>query len=60
VKRKELSNELELMLAKKYANFVPVLTGNVHVADYAYMKGIDFEVSRAGSGGWQVTRWIDK
>jgi peptide/nickel transport system substrate-binding protein len=59
-KRKELSHQFEMKLAEKYANLVPMLTGNIHVGHYAYMKGIDHEVSRSGFGGWQIGRWMDR
>lgn len=59
-RRRALSQEFEIMLARKYSNLVPLLTGNIHVGHYSYMKGIDREVSRSGFGGWQINRWIDR
>ena len=58
--RAERSHELELMMAQKYANFVPMLTGNSHVGWYSYVKDLDFEDSRSGVGGWQVNMWFDQ
>ncbi len=57
--RAELSHGLELLMAEKYANFVPVLTGNSHGAWYAHVNDIDFEDSRSGVSGWQVNMWLD-
>ena len=57
--RAELSHGLELMMAEKYSNFVPVLTGNSHGAWSAKVHDIDFEDSRSGLGGWQVNMWME-
>jgi ABC-type transport system substrate-binding protein len=59
-KRAELSHQFELLLAKKYSPLVPMLSYNIHYSWYAYMKGIDEEISKSGQGGWQINRWIDK
>jgi ABC-type transport system substrate-binding protein len=58
-KRAKLSNEVEIMLAKKYSNFVPMLSTNQHTSTFAYMKGINLEGSRSGQGSWQIDRWKD-
>ena len=60
VKRKELSQKFELMLAQKYANFMPVLTPNAHTGIYSYIKGRDVEMSNTGLYGWQPNIWLDK
>lgn len=59
VERADLSHEFELMMAEKYSNFVPVLTGNQHGAWYAHVRDLDFEDSRSGQGGWQINMWLD-
>jgi peptide/nickel transport system substrate-binding protein len=59
-KRKDLSQKFELMLAQKYANFMPMLAPNSHTGIYSFLKGRDTEMSNTGLGGWQLGLWIDK
>ena len=57
--RKQLSQQFEIMLAQKYSNLMPMLTTNVHIGWYSYMKGINFDIPSR----WQLyqpDRWIDK
>lgn len=58
-KRAKLSNDAELMLARKYSPLIPMLSTNTHWSYYSYMKGINFEGSRSGQGSWQIDRWKD-
>jgi peptide/nickel transport system substrate-binding protein len=58
-KRKDLSNQVELLLAKKYSPLYPMLSTNIHASYYAYMKGVDLEQDPGGLGGWQLDRWKD-
>ncbi|HXH22566.1 MAG TPA: ABC transporter substrate-binding protein [Dehalococcoidia bacterium] len=58
--RAKLSNEVEIMLAKKYSPLIPMLSTNLHGSYFAYMKGINFEGSRSGQGSWQIDRWKDQ
>jgi len=58
--RAKLSNEVELMLAKKYSPLVPMLSTNLHGSYYAYLKGFDWEQTPGGLGGWQVGMWKDQ
>jgi len=58
-KRAKLSNDVELMLARKYSNLVPMLSTNIHASYYSYMKGVDLEIDPGGLGGWQLNRWKD-
>ena len=58
--RAKLSNEIELMLAKKYSPLVPMLSTNLHGSYYAYLKGFDWEQTPGGLGGWQVGMWKDQ
>jgi peptide/nickel transport system substrate-binding protein len=58
--RAKLSNDLEIMLAKKFSPLVPMLSTNIHTSYYTYMKGINFEGSRSGQGSWQIDRWKDQ
>jgi len=59
--RAKLSNQVELMLAKKYSPLVPMLSTNLHSSYYAYMKGLDFQQSQSGLlGGWQIGIWKDQ
>jgi peptide/nickel transport system substrate-binding protein len=64
--RAELSHRFERMMAEKYSNFVPIQAGNNHRARYAYVKGIDFELSRSGVVGHtspssgQLGLWLDE
>jgi len=60
VKRKELSQRFELMLAQKYANYMPLLASNSHTGIYSYIKGRDMEMSNTGLAGWQPNIWFDK
>jgi peptide/nickel transport system substrate-binding protein len=59
--RKKLSEEFQIMLARKYSNLIPILTTNVHNAWYAYLKGFNTDFRKFG--GWQVWpqggRWLD-
>ncbi len=59
-KRKELSQKFEMLLAQKYANFMPMLVPNAHTGMYSYLKGRDMEMSNTGLGGWQPNLWFDK
>ncbi len=56
-KRSKLSNDVELMLAKKYSPLIPMLSTNIHASYYSYMKGVDLEADPGGLGGWQINRW---
>jgi hypothetical protein len=56
--RAKLSNRLEMMLATKFSNFVPLYTINEHYGFYSYLKGID--ENYCPSVGYQATRWLDK
>jgi peptide/nickel transport system substrate-binding protein len=56
--RMKLSQEFELTLAKKYANFVPILSTMDHSAWYAYLKGVDSDFHP--TSGLQAKRYIDK
>jgi len=59
--RAKLSNQVELMLAKKYSPLVPMLSTNLHSSYYAYMKGLDFQQAQSGLlGGWQIGIWKDQ
>jgi peptide/nickel transport system substrate-binding protein len=57
--RRALSQEFELMLARKYTNTVPGIFTFSHVAWYKHVKGLDFERSRSGTAGWQTEMWFD-
>jgi peptide/nickel transport system substrate-binding protein len=56
--RMKLSQEFETTLAKKYANFVPVLSTMTHYAWYSYLKGFDTDFHP--TSGLQTKRFIDK
>lgn len=58
--REKLSHEVETLLAKKHANFVPVLSARGHTGWYSYVKGIDLRWSRTGRTGYQIDQWLDK
>jgi ABC-type transport system substrate-binding protein len=58
-KRAEYSHELEILMAKKYSNFIPLLSETNHVGWYSYVKDLDLEDSRSGIGGWQIGMWFD-
>ncbi len=64
--RAELSHRFERMMAEKYTNFVPMLGTNNHIAYYAYVKGIDWELGRSGfvghtsSSSGQLGLWLDE
>jgi len=55
--REQLSHEFETMLARKYSNLIPVMSGNWHYAWYAYVKGIDLAYQPVW---YQKGRWLDK
>jgi ABC-type transport system substrate-binding protein len=57
--RRDLSHRFEMMMAEKYSNFVPMLGTNIHAAYYSHVKGVDFDKSRSGLGGWQLDTWFD-
>lgn len=59
-KRETLSHEVETMLAKKYSNFVPVLSARGHSGWYSHVKGVDLRWSRTGLIGYQIDQWLDK
>jgi peptide/nickel transport system substrate-binding protein len=55
--REKLSHDFETMLARKYSNFIPILSGNWHYAWYSYLKGM----SPANQPAWyQSGLWLDK
>lgn len=54
--RDKLSNEFEMMLARKYSNLIPVLSTIVHYGWYNTMKGIDPDYNPLQ--GLQTGRWI--
>jgi peptide/nickel transport system substrate-binding protein len=56
--RDKLSEEFQLMLARKYSNMMPFLTTNVHNGWYAYLKGFNTDFRKFD--GWQDDRWLDK
>ncbi len=58
--RAELSHRFERMMAEKYSVFVPIQAAFIHAAFYADVKGVDFEMSRSGTGGWQLDIWFDQ
>lgn len=55
--RKKLSNDFETMLARKYSNLIPVMSGNWHYAWYSYLKGFDPAYQPAW---YQKGLWLDK
>lgn len=57
--RKELLQEMEVMLARKYSPVMPMVTRNNHVGHYAYVKGLDYELGPSGFTGWQIDMWKD-
>ncbi len=59
-KRADLSHQAETMLAQKYSPLIPMLSTNTHFSWYAYMHGIDPEISPSGQANWQIGRWMDK
>ncbi|MGD9890300.1 MAG: ABC transporter substrate-binding protein [Dehalococcoidia bacterium] len=56
--RAKMSHEFETMLARKYANFIPILSTMTHYGWYSYVKGMDPDFHPAN--GLQTKRWIDK
>lgn len=56
--RDKLSAEFQVMLARKYSNFIPVLSTMEHYAWYTYLKGVDPDYHPRR--GIQRTRWLDK
>jgi peptide/nickel transport system substrate-binding protein len=56
--RDKLSEEFQIMLARKHSNFIPLVAGNAHYGWYSYLKGwnndFDFFLN------WQDDVWIDK
>jgi peptide/nickel transport system substrate-binding protein len=55
--RAALSHEFETMLARKYTNFVPLLSTRFHCGWYAHLKGVDPDFHPYN--GLQAGRWID-
>jgi peptide/nickel transport system substrate-binding protein len=55
--REKLSHEFETMLARKYSNLIPIMSGNWHYAWYSYVKGYDFAYQPAW---YQKGRWLDR
>ncbi len=59
--RDNLWKDIQLMLARKYSNMMPMLSGNVHHLRYAYLKGLSPDHGFGNvSAGWQDERWLDK
>jgi peptide/nickel transport system substrate-binding protein len=56
--RATMSHEFETMLARKYANFIPILSTMTHYGWYAYVKGMDPDFHPAN--GLQAKRWLNK
>jgi len=56
--RDKLSEDFQIMLAKKYSNFIPLVAGNAHYGWYAYLKGWNEEFDYFLN--WQDDVWIDK
>ncbi|MGH2600819.1 MAG: ABC transporter substrate-binding protein [Dehalococcoidia bacterium] len=54
--REQLSHEFETMLARKYSNFIPVMSGNWHYAWYSSLKGFDSAYQPAW---YQKGRWLN-
>jgi hypothetical protein len=46
------------MLARKYSNFIPILSTMTHYGWYSYVKGMDPDFHP--HNGLQAKRWIDK
>ena len=58
--RDKLSEDFQIMLARKYSNLMPLLSTNVHYGWYAYLKGFSPDFGRGTFLGWQDDRWLDK
>ncbi len=59
--RAKLSQDMQIMLAKKYDNLMPLLTTNVHNGWYTYLKGFNADFRKfSGAQSWQDDRWLDK
>jgi peptide/nickel transport system substrate-binding protein len=56
--RDRLSQEFESMLARKYANLLPLISTVEHHAWYREVKGIDPD--QHPTWGYQARRWIDR
>jgi ABC-type transport system substrate-binding protein len=56
--RDKLSEEFQIMLARKYSNFIPVLSTMEHYGWYAQLKGVDPDYHPYR--GHQTKRWLDK
>jgi peptide/nickel transport system substrate-binding protein len=56
--RDKLSEEFQVMLARKYSNFIPILSTMEHYAWYSYLKGVDADYHPRR--GVQLKRWLDK
>jgi peptide/nickel transport system substrate-binding protein len=56
--RQKLSHEFETMLARKYSNFVPILTTMLHYGWYSQLKGVDADYNPYN--GPQLKRWLDR
>ncbi|RIL03395.1 hypothetical protein DCC78_05040 [bacterium] len=57
--RKVQSQRFELLMAQRYSPLVPLLRTIGHVGWSSRVKGLDFEASKAGVGGWQPNMWLD-
>jgi ABC-type oligopeptide transport system substrate-binding subunit len=55
--REKLSHDFETMLARKYSNLVPIMSGTWHYAWYSYLKGFDPAYQPAW---YQKGLWLDK
>jgi peptide/nickel transport system substrate-binding protein len=56
--RAKMSHEFETMLARKYANFIPILSTTIHYGWYSYVKGMDPDFHP--HNGLQAKRWSDR
>ena len=56
--RDKLSEEFQVMLARKYSNFIPILSTMEHYGWYSYLKGVDPDYHPYR--GVQRNRWLDK
>jgi ABC-type oligopeptide transport system substrate-binding subunit len=57
--RSVLSHQFERLLAEKAANFVPLLTTNLHVGYYGYVQGANFTNALDGvSNTLQRDLWL--
>jgi peptide/nickel transport system substrate-binding protein len=56
--RDKLSHEFETMLARKYSNFIPLISTIENYGWYAYLKGVNPDFHPYS--GIQAGRWLDK